>query len=101
MLFRDGISPEWEDHANAGGGHFQILLKPNAQGGGGQIDEYWNNLVLGIIGETIDHGDIITGVRLVDKLTGKGKVNDCIRLELWYHTRATPQECNALRRSME
>merc|ERR1711974_7889 len=48
MLFRDNIKPEWEDQVNAKGGHFQFQLKPNL--GGGQIDEYWNNLVLGALG---------------------------------------------------
>merc|ERR1740138_1178478 len=36
MIFREGISPEWEDNANANGGHFQICMKPTA--GPGQID---------------------------------------------------------------
>merc|ERR1719265_2101283 len=45
MVFRDGINPEWEDSMNANGGHFQFQLKTNMPAG--QIDEYWNNLVLG------------------------------------------------------
>merc|ERR1719198_758480 len=49
MIFRDDIRPEWEDKMNSGGGHFQFQLKPTIPGGGGQIDEYWNNLVLGMI----------------------------------------------------
>nr|AMA65228.1 eIF4E-1b [Amphidinium carterae] len=99
MLFRDGISPEWEDAANSQGGHFQILLKPTA--GGAQIDEYWNNLVLGMVGETMEGADEITGVRLVDKLSQKTKVTDCIRLELWYHSKASNSAVGMLRRSME
>merc|ERR1712007_397861 len=78
MIFREGIQPEWEDVANAQGGHFQISLKPTA--GGGQIDEYWNNLVLGMVGESLEASHTITGVRLVDKLSNKGKVVDAIRL---------------------
>merc|ERR1719162_1102314 len=81
MIFREGIDPEWEHSANASGGHFQIIMKPNLHGGPGQIDEYWNNLVLGMMGETLEKSDIVTGVRLVDKLSGKGKVTDCIRIE--------------------
>mmetsp|Transcript_112910 Transcript_112910/g.326150 ORF Transcript_112910/g.326150 Transcript_112910/m.326150 type:complete len:236 (+) Transcript_112910:211-918(+) len=99
MIFREGIGPQWEDEANAKGGHFQIQLKPAA--GGGQIDEYWNNLVLAMIGETMDCGHHITGVRLVDKLSGKPKVTDAIRLELWYHSKATEAEIKALRKSLE
>lgn len=99
MIFREGIEPQWEDKANAQGGHFQIQLKPPS--GGGQIDEYWNNLVLAMIGETMDAGQHVTGVRLVDKLSGKGKVTDAIRLELWYHSKATSGEISLLRRSVE
>merc|ERR1712007_229650 len=66
MMFREGIKPEWEDEKNASGGHFQFQLKPTLSGG--TIDEYWNNIVLGMIGGTIEPAEMITGVRLVDKL---------------------------------
>eukprot|EP00397_Hematodinium_sp_SG-2012_P067465 GEMP01104760.1.p1 GENE.GEMP01104760.1~~GEMP01104760.1.p1 ORF type:complete len:130 (+),score=33.28 GEMP01104760.1:354-743(+) len=81
MLFRGGVRPEWESPLNATGGHFQYHLKPSL--GGGQVDEYWNNLVLGIIGATIEPVDLITGVRLVDKLQCPRSVN-AIRLEVWF-----------------
>jgi translation initiation factor 4E len=74
MIFREGIKPEWEDHANAQGGHFQITLKAGANGG--QVDEYWNNIVLGMIGNTMEAGSKITGVRLVDKLATRTKPTD-------------------------
>eukprot|EP00931_Biecheleriopsis_adriatica_P007768 TRINITY_DN109019_c0_g1_i1.p1 TRINITY_DN109019_c0_g1~~TRINITY_DN109019_c0_g1_i1.p1 ORF type:complete len:238 (+),score=45.09 TRINITY_DN109019_c0_g1_i1:248-961(+) len=103
MLFREGIKPEWEDPANAQGGHFQLVVKPGGagSGGGGQVDEYWNNLVLGMIGETMEQGHHITGIRLVDKISGKTKVTDMIRIELWYHSNITNAECNMLRKSFE
>jgi translation initiation factor 4E len=81
MIFRDNIRPEWEDKMNAQGGHFQFQLKPSV--GGGQVDEYWNNLVLGIIGATIEPANLITGIRLVDKLSGPRAAN-VIRLEVWF-----------------
>jgi len=81
MIFRDNIRPEWEDKMNAQGGHFQFQLKPAV--GGGQVDEYWNNLVLGMIGATIEPANMITGVRLVDKLSGPRAAN-VIRLEVWF-----------------
>mmetsp|Transcript_115377 Transcript_115377/g.326924 ORF Transcript_115377/g.326924 Transcript_115377/m.326924 type:complete len:231 (+) Transcript_115377:74-766(+) len=81
MIFRENIRPEWEDKMNATGGHFQFQLKPNI--GGGQVDEYWNNLVLGMIGATIEPANMITGVRLVDKLSGPRAAN-VIRLEVWF-----------------
>ncbi|CAK0840225.1 unnamed protein product [Prorocentrum cordatum] len=66
---------------NANGGHFQFQLKPSI--GGGQVDEYWNNLVLGMIGATIEPANMITGIRLVDKLSGPRAAN-VIRLEVWF-----------------
>eukprot|EP00929_Paragymnodinium_shiwhaense_P098963 TRINITY_DN604_c0_g1_i3.p2 TRINITY_DN604_c0_g1~~TRINITY_DN604_c0_g1_i3.p2 ORF type:complete len:130 (+),score=36.57 TRINITY_DN604_c0_g1_i3:222-611(+) len=97
MLFKDGIAPEWEHPANSKGGHFQIQLKPAV--GGAQIDEYWNNTVLGMIGGTLEPSDIITGIRLVDKLAG-GKLNAAIRMELWF-TSSPEASVNLLRSSME
>jgi translation initiation factor 4E len=102
MIFRQGIEPEWEHETNANGGHFQLLLlRSGTVGGGGQIDEYWNNLVLGMVGETFVSSEMITGVRLVDKLNGTGKGTDGIRVELWYHSEATSTDVNNLRKSME
>jgi translation initiation factor 4E len=97
MIFKDGIAPEWEDPANATGGHFQIQLKP--QLGGGQIDEYWNNIVLAVVGNTIEHGEYITGIRLVDKLSGP-KTTSAVRIELWYKQCNAAQQA-ALLKSME
>ena len=37
-----------------------------------QLDVYWENLVLALIGETIDIGDDICGCRVVDKSSKKG-----------------------------
>eukprot|EP00920_Eleutheroschizon_duboscqi_P004229 GHVT01009718.1.p2 GENE.GHVT01009718.1~~GHVT01009718.1.p2 ORF type:complete len:223 (+),score=19.53 GHVT01009718.1:421-1089(+) len=96
MIFKDGIRPEWEDEANSSGGHLEYRLRPNI--GGAQIDEYWNNLILGVVGGTIDPGDVITGVRLVDKL-GVARGSPHIRLEVWY-TRATQPAIDKLHQSV-
>merc|ERR1712202_114114 len=98
MVFRDGIRPEWEDKANATGGHFQFQLKPSV--GAGQIDEYWNNLVLGIIGATIEPANMITGIRLVDKLSGPRAAN-VIRIEVWYKDHDDSRAVSMLRRNVE
>mmetsp|Transcript_96949 Transcript_96949/g.313035 ORF Transcript_96949/g.313035 Transcript_96949/m.313035 type:complete len:232 (+) Transcript_96949:90-785(+) len=98
MIFRDNIRPEWEDKMNAQGGHFQFQLKPNI--GGGQIDEYWNNLILGMIGATIEPANMITGARLVDKLSGPRAAN-VIRLEVWFSNYDDTQAVNTLRRNVE
>jgi len=98
MIFRDNIRPEWEDKMNANGGHFQFQLKPNI--GGGQIDELWNNLVLGMIGATIEPANMITGMRLVDKLSGPRAAN-VIRLEVWFSHYDDTQAVSTLRRNVE
>jgi len=98
MIFRDNIRPEWEDKMNANGGHFQFQLKPNV--GGGQIDEYWNNLVLGMVGATIEPSHMITGVRLVDKLSGPRQANG-IRLEVWFTNYEDTSAVTLLRKNIE
>eukprot|EP00811_Abedinium_folium_P037266 NODE_9898_length_1391_cov_11.928006.p1 GENE.NODE_9898_length_1391_cov_11.928006~~NODE_9898_length_1391_cov_11.928006.p1 ORF type:complete len:237 (-),score=71.68 NODE_9898_length_1391_cov_11.928006:680-1291(-) len=80
MVFRENIKPEWEDVANATGGHFLVQLLPRI--GAGAIDEYWNNIVLGMIGGSIEPAEMITGVRLVDKLLA-GRAPS-VRIEVWF-----------------
>lgn len=80
MVFREGIKPEWEDPVNARGGHFQVHLK--GQLGGSLVDEIWNSVVLAMVGGAIEPADLVTGVRIVDKLGQKIKPG--IRLEFWF-----------------
>mmetsp|Transcript_30881 Transcript_30881/g.67619 ORF Transcript_30881/g.67619 Transcript_30881/m.67619 type:complete len:226 (-) Transcript_30881:200-877(-) len=98
MIFRENVRPEWEDEMNSSGGHFQYLLKPNL--GGGQIDEFWNNVVLGMVGATVKPAHMITGVRLVDKLSGARAAN-VLRLEIWYCSNSSAQEVAALKKNVE
>jgi len=98
MIFRDNIRPEWEDKQNAQGGHFQFQLKPNI--GGGQVDEYWNNLVLGMIGATVEPANMITGIRLVDKLSGPRAAN-VIRLEVWFNSMEDNNAVQTLKKNVE
>jgi hypothetical protein len=85
-LFKKGIEPEWGDPQNSTGGSFFIRQSLDVN----ILDAFWNNLVLGIVGETIeeavsgDVGNCINGVRVVDK--GKGTMT-MFRLELWINTR--------------
>jgi len=97
MIFREGIRPEWEDKVNAQGGHFQFQLKPVI--GGGQVDEYWNNLVLGIVGSTIDPPGSITGIRLVDKLNTARIAS--IRIEVWYSNFDDKESADLLQKNLE
>lgn len=98
MVFRDGITPQWEDEANADGGHFQFQFKASLSGG--QIDEYWNNLVLGVVGATIEPSDMITGVRLVDKLSGS-RGSGHLRMEVWFSNFKDTKAVQLLQRNVE
>ncbi|CAE7252442.1 NCBP [Symbiodinium natans] len=100
MIFRDGVLPQWEDAANCEGGHLQFHFKASL--GGAQLDEYWNNLVLGTVGATLEPIDMITGLRLVDKVTtGKGGVPSMIRMEVWFGSASDVQAVAALQRNVE
>ena len=57
LIALQGIKPMWEDEANAKGGKWVINLKSDKN----MLNTYWENMVLGMIGETIDVADEITG----------------------------------------
>jgi len=97
MVFREGIKPEWEDKVNASGGHFQFQLKPGL--GGGAVDEYWNNIVLGMIGGTIEPAEMVTGVRLVDKLNQNRSAS--IRIEVWFSNFDDSEKVDLLQKNLE
>lgn len=85
MFFREGVKPEWEDPLHAVGGHLQFQVRSPTDPG--QVDEYWNNLVLGIIGNTVESESgsesLITGIRIVDKTAATVRI-PCVRIEVWF-----------------
>lgn len=106
-LFKKGIEPEWGDPQNSTGGEWMCRQSLD----GAVLDLYWQNLVLAVIGETLEEGltlttaatepetdndnnsslpkDAINGVRVVDKSKGY----PMFRLEIWLSTRdATVRE---------
>jgi translation initiation factor 4E len=99
-LFKKGIEPEWGDPFNVKGGEWfcRQYFEPDL------LDMYWQNLVMGIVGETIEDGvdeaktlkDIINGVRVVDKSRGF----PMYKLELWVSTRE-PTMKDRLRKRLE
>jgi len=97
MVFRTGVKPQWEDPHNKDGGHFQLQLKP--QLGGGMLDDLWNKIVLGMIGGCIEPAEMVTGVRLVDKL-GQDK-RPTIRIEVWFNDMSDNDRVVQLRHSFE
>lgn len=80
-VFKKGIKPEWEDPVNRSGGELTCRKTINAEA----LDVYWENMVLGLIGETIDEGDEICGCRVVDK-SKRNTTRTIFRLELWTRT---------------
>lgn len=83
-LFKKGIEPEWEDPNNQIGGEWFCRQQPMESA---QLDMYWQNLVLGVIGNTIESSSLserfINGVRVVDK----GRNFPLFRFELWIRTK--------------
>lgn len=78
-VFKDGIVPEWEDPENKNGGEWSIRKEVQAQ----ELDDFWEKLVLGAIGELIDPGDEVTGVRVIHKNNKKDKTGNNYRYEIW------------------
>eukprot|EP00812_Abedinium_dasypus_P009986 NODE_3635_length_760_cov_789.156028.p2 GENE.NODE_3635_length_760_cov_789.156028~~NODE_3635_length_760_cov_789.156028.p2 ORF type:complete len:212 (+),score=73.57 NODE_3635_length_760_cov_789.156028:3-638(+) len=98
MIFREGIRPEWEDPTNLRGGHFLLTLRPNIAGG--SADEHWNNIVLGVVGGSIEPAEMITGVRLVDKLGQQRQA--ALRVEVWFSAHFDDADkVDRLQRSLE
>lgn len=56
FLFQESIKPMWEDENNVGGGRF--ILKVKKQYG----NKFWEDLLLGFIGEQIEYNDLICGL---------------------------------------
>lgn len=100
-LFKKGIEPEWGDPQNVIGGewfcrqYFELDV----------LDLYWQNLVMGIVGETIEDGvdeektqeDHINGARVVDK----SRNFPMYRLEVWINTRDDKVKSRLKERLME
>ena len=75
-----GIKPAWEDPANKKGGELLCRKTMTVDA----LDTYWENLVLGLIGETVDEQDEICGCRVVDKSKKGNRM--MFRLEIWTRT---------------
>ncbi|KAL7570354.1 hypothetical protein ACA910_017194 [Epithemia clementina (nom. ined.)] len=85
-LFKKGIEPEWGDPANAEGGEW--FCRQSLEGE--VLDLYWQNLVLAVVGETIEDAvtgpgeeDVINGIRVLDKSRGY----PTFKIEIWIKSR--------------
>eukprot|EP00522_Entomoneis_paludosa_P014871 CAMPEP_0172452820 /NCGR_PEP_ID=MMETSP1065-20121228/10366_1 /TAXON_ID=265537 /ORGANISM="Amphiprora paludosa, Strain CCMP125" /LENGTH=212 /DNA_ID=CAMNT_0013204939 /DNA_START=192 /DNA_END=830 /DNA_ORIENTATION=+ len=86
-LFKKGIEPEWGDPANANGGEWFCRQALEGE----VLDLYWQNLVLAVVGETIedavsagkDGSGVINGIRVLDKSRNFPQ----FKIEIWINTR--------------
>lgn len=84
-LFKKGIEPEWGDAENVKGGEWFCRQYFESD----VLDLYWQNLVMGIVGESIDDGLDDTGLSYVNgaRVVDKGKGYPMFKLEIWVGTR--------------
>lgn len=87
-LFQKGIEPEWGDTANVTGGEFFCRLALDSD----TVDLYWQNLVLAVVGGTLDQEitagqkkkkSVVNGCRILDKARGY----PMFKLEVWLSVR--------------
>ena len=76
LLFRKGVTPEWEDPANKYGSSMVIEFKEATPA---EIDEVWKSLVFGIVGNSFPHGERVMGLRFLDRL----KKHQQLKCEVW------------------
>lgn len=57
-MFKEGITPTWEDPQNKAGGKWMLRLKK------GIASRYWEDILLAIIGEQFDVGSEVCGAVL-------------------------------------
>ena len=57
-LFKEGITPTWEDPQNKAGGKWMVRLKK------GIASRYWEDVILAVIGEQFDVGSEVCGAVL-------------------------------------
>jgi len=74
-FFKNGIKPMWEDSANSKGGKWVLTFKDK-----NLLDSCWENVVLGLVGETLDVDNEITGA-----VMSRRKAGD--RIAIWNKTK--------------
>lgn len=78
-LFKTGVKPEWEFPLNLKGGHWECREDFSLD----VLDRIWYDVALALVGETLEAGREIVGVRVVDKTKPK-RVE--YRVEVWVAT---------------
>lgn len=75
-MFKQGVTPEWEDPYNENGGKWLVILPNKGEEALKKFDEAWLWIVLALIGEFFDDSDAISGV----VISPRSKNN---RIALW------------------
>jgi len=76
-FFKMGIKPMWEDSSNVKGGKWVLTMKGENKA---LVDSVWENVVLALVGETIDLDNEICGAVFSKRKTGD-------RIALWNRNR--------------
>eukprot|EP00929_Paragymnodinium_shiwhaense_P006698 TRINITY_DN110672_c0_g1_i1.p2 TRINITY_DN110672_c0_g1~~TRINITY_DN110672_c0_g1_i1.p2 ORF type:complete len:195 (-),score=24.38 TRINITY_DN110672_c0_g1_i1:375-959(-) len=95
----EGSQPLYEDTANSKGGHYEVQLK-SKQVTPEEADEVWKRVALHTMLGRLQPAHILTAVCLVDKMSGKQKITDCVRIEVWHASKATAEEISMLQKSI-
>ena len=82
-MFKTGVKPEWEFPLNLKGGHWECRKDFDLS----VLDRIWYDLTLALVGETLETGREIVGIRVVDK--SKTKKTE-YRIEVWIGTANSP-----------
>jgi hypothetical protein len=86
MFFEDGVKPSWEDPEHKKGGSIHFTFKTDFPGAA--ADELWERLLFSTLGQQLPHTELITGIRLCDRLPKNAKWMKkpiaAVRLEVWY-----------------
>ncbi|XP_002099756.2 eukaryotic translation initiation factor NCBP [Drosophila yakuba] len=72
-MFKKGVRPMWEDEANVHGGRWVINLNKNTKL---DLDNFWMDSMLCLIGEACEHADTLCGV----VVNIRGKTN---KISIW------------------
>ena len=98
-IFKDGITPMWEDENNLGGKYFQLDYQVKIE----KMEEFsklanihWKKLALITMGGTLPYADYINGIRFVDKTDfARGKII-MFRMEIWIKKNLDEEKINEL-----
>ena len=96
-LFKKNIEPEWGDPENSKGGEWFCRQHFDAD----VLDLYWQNLVMAVVGESMDTDldgsgrSYVNGVRVLDKSRGY----PLYKFELWINSR-DPQVKDKIRQKL-